>query len=79
MWETFSELKSDPVFQYIKASIEKKVPININTVSPITSKRLNISGYPMEDCFYFTSSVIPDKEELINELRDELARKNKSG
>ena len=78
MWEAFPELASDPVFQQIKVSMEKMIPININTTSPLTSQRLNISGYPMDDCYYFTSSVIPDKEELINELRDELSKKHKS-
>ena len=77
MWQTFTELAADPVFQQIRASMERKIPININTISPITSQRLNISGYPMEDCYYFTSSVIPDKEELINELREELLKKHR--
>jgi hypothetical protein len=38
---------------------------------------LNIAGFRLEDCYYFTSSILPDKDNLIDELRSELAKKNK--
>jgi hypothetical protein len=77
MWTTFPELASDAAFIQLRTNMDKRIAVNINTTSPLTSQRLNITGYPMDDCLYFSSSIIPDKEELINELRHELTKKNK--
>jgi PAS domain S-box-containing protein len=76
MWEVFPELAADPSFQQMKRNTEKRVVTNLTVISPINSKRINIVGYPLEDCFYFSSSVLPDKDDLLRELRNELGKKN---
>lgn len=75
MWTEFKELANDPNFTLLRQNMERKVATNITTISPITSQRLNITGYPMEDCYYFASSILPDKEDLMQELRNELSKK----
>jgi hypothetical protein len=74
MWETFPELKADPSFQQMRSTIEQGNLVHITTTSPITTQRLNITGYALEDCYYFSSSKVPDKVELLNELRNILKK-----
>lgn len=76
MWEHFDELKHDASFKELKANMQKRVTTNMIVVSPVHGKRQNITGYALEDCFYFSSSILPDKENLIEELRQELGKKN---
>lgn len=74
MWREFKELVDDPTFSLLKRNMEKRVLTNVVTTSPINGQRLNIIGYALEDCYYFTSSILPDKGDLLNELRGELAK-----
>jgi hypothetical protein len=75
MWTEFKELAPDPSFKFLKQNMEKGIVSNINVISPINGKRLNISGYPLEDCYYFSASILPNKGDLIEELRNELEKK----
>lgn len=74
MWTQFEELGSDPAFVRMRAEIEKGMPVNITTNSPINDQRLNIVGYPLQDCYFFYASQLPKKDELLNELRSSLAK-----
>jgi hypothetical protein len=69
MWEVFNELRRDPTFQQIRVDIEHQKAVDVTTTSPITRKRLRIFGWPMEDCYVFSVNMLPDKFELLNELR----------
>lgn len=75
MWSTFPELASDPVFVQLREKMERRITVNAETNSPLTSHRLHITGYPLEDSYFFTSSILPDKEELLNEIRMQLAKR----
>jgi hypothetical protein len=75
MWIEFKELATDPSFKFLKQNMEKGIVTNINVISPVNGKRLNIAGYPLEDCYYFSASILPDKDDLIEELRNELGKK----
>ena len=75
MWEVFPELAADATFQQLKRNTEKRVVTNLTVVSPLTSHRINVVSYPLEDCFYFASSILPDKNDLLQELRNELGKK----
>ena len=74
MWEVFEELAIDPSFALMKKNAEKGLKVNLITTSPINSQRLNIVGHILEDCWLFTSSILPDKDELLDELRSELKK-----
>ena len=74
MWEEFKELAADSTFNLIRKKMEQGVAVNLETISPVNGKRLNITGYPLEDCYYFSSSILPDKDDLIHELRNQLGR-----
>jgi hypothetical protein len=75
IWETFKELTTDSAFSQLREKMENKIPCNFETHSPINGKRLYITACPLEDCYYFTSSILPDREELMNEIRRFLTRK----
>ncbi len=75
MWEVFDELQHDPSFKEMRIKMEKRVTTNIIVVSPIHGRRQNITGYALDDCLYFSSSILPDKENLIEELRQQLLKK----
>jgi hypothetical protein len=72
MWEKFKALASDPSFMRMKNDIEKGSPVNFVTTSPLNGQRLNIVGYALKDCLLFYASQLPNKEELLNELRTAL-------
>jgi len=74
IWSQFEELRTDPAFIRMKSDIEKGLPVNITTTSPITNHRLNIVGYPLQDCYFFYASRLPKKDELLNELRTVLEK-----
>jgi hypothetical protein len=76
MWKQFEQLATDPTFIRLKNNMDQRIITNIVTTSPLNFQRLNIIGYPLEDCFYFSSSILPDKGSLINEIRNELVRAN---
>lgn len=75
MQEEFKELVADPDFMMLKTNIENHIATNVITTSPITGQRFNIVGYPLKDCYYFSSSILPNKEELIDDLRIQLKKK----
>jgi hypothetical protein len=75
MWKEFPELAADASFNQLRKSLDKRVVANLVTVSPVNSQRLNIVGYPMDDCFYFSASILPNKGDLLQELRTELSKK----
>lgn len=75
MWKQFPELAAHPSFVQMKQNTEKGVVTNMIVVSPVISVRLNITGYPLEDCYYFSASILPDKNDLIDELRNELGKR----
>ena len=74
MWKTFPQLSSDVNFQKLKANSELRVPTKIVTISPINFQRLSIFGHPLEDCYYFSATILPDKDALINEIRGQLLK-----
>lgn len=74
MWQRFPELANDLSFQKLRESLENNIAVNFRTVSPLTSLRLNVSGMRLDDCYYCTSSVIPNREDLLSELRKELKK-----
>lgn len=69
MWEVFEKLAHDSAFLSLKRNMENRVATNIITTSPLNMQRLNIIGYALEDCYFFSSTILPDKEVLLNEIR----------
>lgn len=57
---------------------EVKSATNFNTVSPVTSPNISISGYPLPNCFFFSVSILPVKDVLMNELREELENQKRN-
>lgn len=74
MWTAFPELAEDLSFTQMKTDVENGKTINFITTSPLTNKRLNITGYGLKDCYLFYASVLPNKDDLLNELRQTLTR-----
>lgn len=68
----FSEAKFKPVFDKIKAGLETRITCDVTLYSPLRGRQVRIKGYPLEDCYYFCSIIVPGKDEIIAELRTEL-------
>ncbi|MES2703509.1 MAG: PAS domain-containing protein [Bacteroidota bacterium] len=76
MWETFSRLTVDPNFLKMKANTEKGQHTSMVVTSPLTAKRMHITGRPLADCYAFVASMLPNKNDLLQELRGALIKKN---
>ena len=74
MWETFPLLAIDPDFRLMKKNMEMNKATNIITISPLTGQRLSIIGYALEDCYFFSASIMLNKEDLISDLRKHLEK-----
>lgn len=72
MWSHFTELSSHPGFLQMKQDTERGLSTDFTTISPLTNQRLNIVGQPLSDCYYFTASILPNKEDVISDLRRQL-------
>jgi hypothetical protein len=79
MWVEFPELAVDVAFNKLKANAESGISSNLVTTSPVTGQRLNIIGHSLNDCFLFFSTILPNKADLLNELRHEMSRTNGKG
>lgn len=73
--EVFKDPKFLPIFEKIRNGVETKSACSADLYSPLRGKQIKITGYPLEDCYYFSTLILPAKEELIEELRIELKRK----
>jgi hypothetical protein len=74
MWKVFPELANDTAFMQLKKNMENGIVTLLETSSPINSQRLKITGYRLEDCYYFTATILPNKIDLMQELRGELSK-----
>jgi hypothetical protein len=72
MWKTFPELSTDTAFIQLRKNMENSIVTLLETASPINNQRLKITGYRLEDCYYFTATILPNKIDLMQELRGEL-------
>ena len=68
----FVGFEIDREYRSFLTKVENGTPSSTVTKSPLSGKRVSVSGYPLEDGFYFAVSVLPDKEDLMNELRQQL-------
>jgi hypothetical protein len=75
MWDEFKELSLDSSYTMLKQDSEKGITSNVIVTSPLSGQRINITGYRLDDCYYFSSSVLPDKNDLLDELRSELGKR----
>ncbi len=74
LWDTFAELAEDLSFMQMKTDMETGKAVNFITTSPVTGQRLKVNGYSLKDCYLFYTSILPKKDELLNELRTAMAK-----
>jgi hypothetical protein len=74
MWKTFPELASDTAFMQLRKNMENGIVTLLETASPINNQRVKVTGYRLEDCYYFTATILPSKMDLMQELRNELSK-----
>jgi len=72
-WEMFPHFPSDRDFDLLKQNMENGVVTNFVT-SFAGPKKVNIVGFPLKDCYYISKAPVPDKDDLISELRGELVK-----
>jgi hypothetical protein len=75
LWESLNEkMKVDTQFKVFIKNIQDGHVGNVTTISALSKKRVSVTGYPLEDCYYFAVTILPDKDDLMNELRNELKK-----
>ncbi|MFD2163130.1 hypothetical protein ACFSJU_12060 [Paradesertivirga mongoliensis] len=73
IWETLNEkMQIDSQFRTFIQNVKKGIPSHVVTVSAISNKRVSVVGYALLDAYYFAVTILPDKDELLNELRREI-------
>jgi hypothetical protein len=68
------KMQIDSQFKSFIKMVREGNSANITTISTISNKRVNVTGYPLEDCYYFAVTILPDKDDLMNELRTQLKK-----
>ncbi|MES2620433.1 MAG: hypothetical protein V4615_06240 [Bacteroidota bacterium] len=76
MWVRFPALKTDMAFMTLKKNSELGLKSNFTTTSPLTSQKLHIVSFVLQDCYVVFSLKQSDKTDLIDELRQAMAKKN---
>ena len=75
IWNTLNEkMALDSEFRIFIKKVREGSPANITTVSALSNKRVSVTGYPLEDCYYFAVTILPDKDDLMAELRQQLKK-----
>jgi hypothetical protein len=77
MWRTFPELGMDPMFKTLRERSEQGLDSDLTTVSPLTFQRINVTGQVLQDCYLFTASIVPRREDVISDLKSELRKEKK--
>jgi hypothetical protein len=65
------------VFDKLSNHLDKKLPLEVATCSPLRTSQTRVKGYPLDDCYMFCSIPMPAKADIMNELRAELKKKHK--
>lgn len=73
--EIFSDSRFYSVFEKIRHSVATKIPLHTIVDSPLRGRQIVLKGYPLQDCYYFSAGVLPGKQEVLDELREELKRR----
>lgn len=76
LWTEFPSLLDVPAFRQLKSGCEAGSVVRVETLFPLTAKRVSVTTCKLDDYYYLAVSVLPDKEQLIDELRSEVRRKS---
>jgi hypothetical protein len=74
--DAFKHSRFEPVFDKIKNGVEHRTACHEIIYSPLRGAQVTIKGYPLSDCYFFSSSIMPAKEEVLEELRVVLKRRS---
>ena len=75
IWQENPHYNFQPVFNMLNDKVQERKPMEVHSRSPLTRKAIEIVGYPLDDCYYFSIYELPDKESLLSELKSILKRK----
>ncbi len=75
--EVFKDPKFMTIFDKIQEAVEHKLPCHATVHSPLRGKQIKLTGHPLEDCYYFSTVIMPAKAELLEELRSTLKQQKK--
>lgn len=63
-----------PILDQIKAAVDSQRPFYLTVFSPLQTQVI-LKGHPLRDCYFISITVSQGKQELIAELREELAKR----
>lgn len=68
----FSDKRFEQIFSAIKEDVDRKLAIHTIVESPLRGSQVILKGQPLDDCYYFSSTIVPAKIEVLNDLREQL-------
>lgn len=74
--DVFQEPKFQQVFELIQIGIERRTATASTIHMPMYGQRIIVRGYALNDCYFVSTCTLPGKDELIQELREELRKQN---
>lgn len=75
IWKENPQINFEPIYNVLDKRVAGRESFELKSRSPITRRAIEISGYPLTDCYYFFIHELPDKAKLIDELKTILKRK----
>ena len=73
--DVFKDPKFKTIFDSIAHGVNTKSFCNATVYSPLRGGQVNIKGHPLEDCYFLSALALPSKDDLLDELRQELNRR----
>ncbi len=75
LWESLNQkMLVDTDFKVFIKRVKAGNVANVTTISALSRKRVSVTGYPLEDCYYFAVTILPDKDDLMTELCNQLKK-----
>ena len=74
--DAFRDPKFQQVFELIQIGIERRTSAVSTIYMPMYGQKIIVRGYALNDCYFFSTCTLPGKDELIQELREELKKQN---
>ena len=74
VWAENPQFNFQSIYSILKPVVDEQQPIQVRFKSPIDDRVVEINGYPLRDCYYFTVGEANDKAALIGELRSFLRK-----
>lgn len=72
----FRDTQFKPIFDELAYSVNRRIAFQTVLYSPLRYKQVKVTGFPLDDCYFFSSIPLPGKDEVVDDLRTILKKKD---